>query len=228
MCVFGKLDLQALIAPRLEASVAFPFLPVGRVDEDGILRNLDGDTRLILLFKASIAPPLISAGCQIGLGGEFELEACLLCRAITSFAFPAGSCGGIGQECFLRDFNKVATHIGLTVSTQASPAVAGRWVEICIGRDLDGKALVPLLEKAVVAIPSIAKGGVRQKRVVGKLHLEAGVILPSKTTIACPAGAVAACLGIFRHRPCGLAERRGAESRCKLQGRTVIVRASAL
>ncbi|MBB6305110.1 hypothetical protein GGE67_005774 [Rhizobium leucaenae] len=65
MCVFGKLEVQALIAPRLEAAVALPFQSVGRVDEDGILRNLDSDTRLILVFKASITPPVISDGCQI-------------------------------------------------------------------------------------------------------------------------------------------------------------------
>ncbi|MBB3350100.1 hypothetical protein FHT70_000001 [Rhizobium sp. BK049] len=65
MCVLGKLELQALIAPRLEAAVALPFQSVGRVDEDGILRNLDSDTRLILVFKASITPPLMEKLTQV-------------------------------------------------------------------------------------------------------------------------------------------------------------------
>lgn len=151
------------------------------------------------------------------MGRNFELDACLIGGAISPFTFPTRPLSGFRQKGVLRNFDQVTARIALVVSTQAFPAIAGIRVDIGIVWNPDGETLIARLDESIVAVPALAVGTVRQERIIWEFYFKTGVILPPEAMAALPAGAVAACLGIFRHRFPGLAECSGAEHRRKEQ-----------
>jgi hypothetical protein len=215
MRVCRKLDLYTSASRHLEAAFAFPRLSIVISNEDGMIRHPHGNTRLILLLKAPVTFPLISRSCQIGMVRNFNLDARQFGSAIAPFTGPTAQSGGFRQKRVLWNFDQITAHITLSVSRQAFPAVAEIRIEIGIRWNLDRDTLVAFLNKAIMAIPSLAIGGVHPKRVVRQLYLETRVILLSKATLAFPAGAISTCLCIFWQRLPGLANRPRAECRRK-------------